>query len=134
MGKIRQTLDRSQVTDDTPLRLDQAVDIFFYEGSGITVSSLRREHKRGRLQVFTIAGKQFTTLAYLRQMMEACQVPSKTGGLVPSPHAATPPAAPPAGSSEMGPRCTPQDALQRKLQGLIKPSRAPSRRVRGELG
>ncbi len=48
MGRIRQTLDRSQVTDDTPLRLDQAVDIFFYEGSGITVSSLRREHKRGR--------------------------------------------------------------------------------------
>ncbi len=128
MGRIRQTLDRSQVTDDTPLRLDQAVDIFFYEGSGITVSSLRREHKRGRLQVFTIAGKQFTTLAYLRQMMEACQVPPKTGGPVPSPYAATPPSALPAGSSETAARCTPQDAARATLQALIRPSRPPSRR------
>lgn len=130
MPRTGRTLDRSQVTDDTPLRLDQAVDIFFYEGSGITVSSLRREHKRGRLQVFTIAGKQFTTLAYLRQMMEACQEVPKTGGPAPSPYAATPPAAPPAGSSETAPRCTPQDALQAKLQALTRPSPTSSKRTR----
>jgi hypothetical protein len=57
---------------DTPLRLHPAAQILFPDGS-VTASSLRREAKRGRLQIERIANKQFTTLRAMEQMRQLCR-------------------------------------------------------------
>jgi hypothetical protein len=43
----------------------------------MTVSGLRRERDHGRLAVFKIAGKDFTTLADIGRMMELCRSEAK---------------------------------------------------------
>ncbi len=58
---------------DAPLRLSRAVELAFPEG-GMTVSGLRREITRGRLEVERIAGKDFVTLAGIDLMRERCRV------------------------------------------------------------
>jgi hypothetical protein len=68
--------DASAVTDQTPLRLQMAVEIAFPTG-GMTVSGLRREASKGRLRTELIAGKVFTTLQDIRAMREKCRVPLK---------------------------------------------------------
>src|SRR5215470_7354859 len=55
-----------------PLRLEVAAKIAFPFG-GMGVSGLRREIKRGRLAIETIAGKQFTTLNAIERMRELCR-------------------------------------------------------------
>jgi hypothetical protein len=60
----------------TPLRLSEAVKLAFPHG-GMTVSGLRRERDHGRLAVFKIAGKDFTTLADIGRMMELCRSEAK---------------------------------------------------------
>jgi hypothetical protein len=47
--------------DDTPLRLRIAAELAFPMG-GVTARTLRREHERGRLMIYEIGGKHFTTL------------------------------------------------------------------------
>src|SRR6476660_1529640 len=64
------------ITTDTPLRLVDIVRLGFPAG-GMTVSGLRREINRGRLNVELIAGKQFTTLANIERMREKCRVVAK---------------------------------------------------------
>ncbi|TGN86842.1 excisionase [Bradyrhizobium yuanmingense] len=66
--------DRAQpeITPDTPLRLADAVKIAFPLG-GMTVAGLRRERDRSRLIIEKIAGKEFTTLAYIERMRELCR-------------------------------------------------------------
>lgn len=64
------------ISDDTPLRLADAVEIAFPMG-GMTVSGLRSERDAGRLVVRRIAGKDFTTLADIRSMMDKCRVQPK---------------------------------------------------------
>ncbi|WP_245447432.1 excisionase [Methylobacterium sp. 17Sr1-1] len=136
----KEPLARSQISDDTPLRLADAARLAFPAG-GMTAASLRREAAKGRLTIERIAGKDFTTLAAIERMRELCRVPPKAPASTSSPRAATPPVAslaPPDGSSEMVPKCTPQDALQAKLQKLIKPSptiseRPSSRRARNVI-
>jgi hypothetical protein len=44
---------------------------------GVTERTLRREHKRGRLRIYEIGGKHFTTLRDIAEMTTACV---KTGG------------------------------------------------------
>src|SRR5688572_10213959 len=61
------------IGDDTPLRLDLAARLAFPDGS-IGVSALRKERKRNRLRVWRIAGKDMTTLAEIKRMMERCLV------------------------------------------------------------
>jgi hypothetical protein len=58
---------REDIGDETPLRLAIAVELAF-PGGGMTVHSLRREIARGTLEYETIAGKQFTTLGYIKKM------------------------------------------------------------------
>lgn len=65
--------NRSAITDDTPLRLEVAAALAFPDG-GIKGSSLRLEAGKGRLDVFLIAGRYFTTLAAVARMVEACRV------------------------------------------------------------
>jgi hypothetical protein len=105
---------------DTPLRLSDAVKIAFPRG-GMTVSGLRREIKRNRLDFEEIAGKQFTTLADIKQMRNRCRAKAKVpvytldrsvGRVrVDSKNDQ-------AGLSGMDRKVSPQDALRRKLEKL----------------
>jgi hypothetical protein len=67
---------QADIEPDTPLRLADAVAARFPMG-GMTVTGLRRERDRGRLLVYRIAGREFTTLADLDRMMELCRDPAK---------------------------------------------------------
>lgn len=73
------------VAEDVPLRLSDAAQIAFPYG-GMTEAGLRREAKRGRLQIERIAGKDFVTLAAIREMREQCHVRKNqpASGSVPS--------------------------------------------------
>jgi hypothetical protein len=64
------------VSDNTPLRLSDAAALAFPHG-GMTASGLRREAAKGRLAVSRIAGKDYTTLAAIREMIETCRVEPK---------------------------------------------------------
>src|SRR5262245_37143813 len=64
---------------DTPLRLSVAAALAFPDGS-MTASGLRREAARKRLLIERIAGKDFTTLANIARMREACRVTAKVSG------------------------------------------------------
>ena len=61
-----------EIEPDTPLRLKEAAAIFFRHND-MTVSGLRRERDRGNLHTFIIAGREMTTLAEMRKMVERCQ-------------------------------------------------------------
>jgi hypothetical protein len=53
---------------NAPLRLAHAIKIAFPNG-GMTVAGLRREAARGRLISHRIAGRDFTTLADIDEMI-----------------------------------------------------------------
>ena len=57
---------------DMPLRLDDAA-----KHSGLPVSALRTEKRKGRLAVARIAGKDFTTLADIQRMFDLCREQAK---------------------------------------------------------
>ena len=59
--------------DNAPLRLVDAIRFAFPAG-GMTVSGLRQEYSKGRLNLELIAGKHFVTLAAIREMRELCRV------------------------------------------------------------
>ncbi|MBI1620792.1 excisionase [Aquamicrobium zhengzhouense] len=65
--------DNDNIDPHAPLRLKDAVAIAFPYG-GMSVSGLRREAFRGRLVMMRIAGKDFTTLAYIEEMKSRCLV------------------------------------------------------------
>ena len=65
-----------QIHDQAPLRLAIAASLAFPDGS-MTASGLRREAARGNLVVERIAGKDYTTLANIKQMRELCRVEIK---------------------------------------------------------
>ena len=57
--------DRTEISDDTPLRLDVAAAVA-YPGGSMTAAGLRREAGRGRLAIERVAGKDWTTLRAMR--------------------------------------------------------------------
>ena len=61
--------------DNTPYRLSDILPLAFPAG-GMTVSGLRREAARGRLQIMRIAGKDFTTLQDIEEMKSRCRAPA----------------------------------------------------------
>jgi hypothetical protein len=63
---------RDGMSQDTPIRLAEAAG-----KRGLTVSSLRTEARRGRLTVWRVAGKDWTSLAEIDRMFEKCRVPPK---------------------------------------------------------
>ena len=71
--------DSSQITDDTPLRLARAAAIAFPDGS-MSAGGLRVEADRGRLVIYRIAGKDYTTLANIRRMIDQCPREPKVRG------------------------------------------------------
>jgi len=69
----RSVVSGEGVTDDTPLRLDEAARLAFPDGS-ISGAALRRAGRAGKLAIERIAGKDYTTLAHIRAMRERCRV------------------------------------------------------------
>src|SRR6202042_670094 len=67
---------RSEVGDDTPLRLAVAAALAYPDGS-MTASGLRREAVRGRLVIERTAGKDYTTLAAIAEMRNRCRLQPK---------------------------------------------------------
>lgn len=63
----------TEITKTTPLRLEDAVRLAFPAG-GMTVSGLRTERRKGNLAVMMLAGKEFTTLAAIEDMLAKCIV------------------------------------------------------------
>jgi hypothetical protein len=63
-----------------PLRLDAAARVYFGSDSGVTGRSLSRLARRGELSAYRIAGKLYTTLADIEQMVTRSTVerPSQT--------------------------------------------------------
>jgi hypothetical protein len=59
------------IGDDTLLRLGVAAALEFPDGS-MSASGLRREALHGRLKVWRIAGKDYTTRQSLKDMRERC--------------------------------------------------------------
>lgn len=64
--------ERSEIQEDTPLRLEVAAALAFPD-EGVTVSGLRRERDAGRLATFFVAGKEFTTLKDMAYMVATCR-------------------------------------------------------------
>jgi hypothetical protein len=65
-------MSRAVTQPETPLRLAEAAEL-----RGLTVASLRTEAKRGRLTIWRVAGKDWTSLAEIDRMFERCRVPAK---------------------------------------------------------
>lgn len=64
-----------QIGPNTPLRLAKAAALAFPDG-GMTEKGLRREHARGNLTIERVAGKDYTTLAYIEEMRRRCRLVS----------------------------------------------------------
>jgi hypothetical protein len=71
--KRRKPVAPRDITPTTMLRLADVARITFPDGS-VSVGALRREGIAGRLKVYRIAGKDFTTLFDIQQMRERCNI------------------------------------------------------------
>lgn len=77
------------MTEDEPITLAAACSL--YPASRFTVSTLRAEAGRGRLDIFRIGKRDYTTVAAMREMVRKCQdaarrractsIPSASNGL-----------------------------------------------------
>jgi hypothetical protein len=105
------------ISPDTPLRLKVAAELAFPDGS-MTVSGLRNEGKRGRLSIERIAGKDYTTLASIKQMRESCrvEVKARTFGIVQSAEKAESSLRRGPGLSSTAAGITPQAALLSRIK------------------
>jgi len=63
----------ADITPTTMLRLAVVARIAFSDGS-MSVGALRREGIAGRLKIYRLAGKDFTTLADITEMRERCNI------------------------------------------------------------
>jgi hypothetical protein len=68
--------DPNRISDDTLLRLGVAAALEFPDGS-MGVSGLRREAQNGRLKIWRIAGKDYTTKQALKEMRDQCALSSR---------------------------------------------------------
>ena len=56
------------MTDDRPLTLQEAADLY-----RLKISTLRAEASRGRLDIFRLGRRDYTTLESLKTMVRKCQ-------------------------------------------------------------
>jgi hypothetical protein len=108
---------------NTPLRLKVAASLLFPDGS-MTVAGLRAEAQRGRLVIYRLANKDYTTIGNVQGMLEKCRV-SNDNHDYGSDQGARGPAArrsPQRGSSSTTASKLAQDALSAKLQKHKAPS------------
>jgi hypothetical protein len=59
------------MTDDDPITLREACEIVF--ANKIKVATLRVEAERGKLVIFRVGRRDFTTLRSVREMVRKCQ-------------------------------------------------------------
>ena len=59
------------MSDDEPITLAEACNL--YPRSRLTVSTLRAEAARGRLTIFRMGKRDYTTIAFMRDMVRRCQ-------------------------------------------------------------
>lgn len=110
--------------------LKEAVDRFL-PGGHWTVSSLRTEIRKGRLQVERIAGKIGVTEAAIREMRALCREKQRAPG---STSKNSKPGDKPCGSSETEEKTQALDAAKATLKALRKRSRATSRKSTNRRG
>jgi hypothetical protein len=67
LKRERRFLTLEEVTETTPLTLANAAEIAF-PGGGITAWTLRRERDKGRLPVFRLGGRDYTTLKAIEDL------------------------------------------------------------------
>jgi hypothetical protein len=116
--------DASTVDSNTKLRLGAAAAIAFPDGS-MTVNAMRREAAVGHLTLYRIAGKDYTTLADIEEMAQACRVQAK----VHDSRSSKPKAARPSGTSATGSEPSALAALKANAQRLresLPPTSSPS--------
>ena len=100
--------------DHEPIRLAEACERLLK--GRLTVSGLRREAKRGNLEITRIAGKDFVTPAAIREMIERCRVQSCHPASSSKPRKADPHI----GLSETATDALRQDALNLTLKALTE--------------
>jgi hypothetical protein len=122
------TIDPTAISQDTKLRLAKAAELAFPDGS-ISASALRAEARRGHLQIWTIANKQFTTLRAIEEMTEKCRDKQKESGSTLPPRAGETASciSGSPGSSEMERIKSAQASLRLTAQKLSGSARAPNR-------
>lgn len=112
-----------EIGDDDPVRLSDAVDLFFPRG-GMSLSALRTEARKGRLVIERIAGKDFVTKRAINDMRARCRDrenrPASTFGET---------ATSESGSFETDNAMSAQDALRSRLSRPSENSRTTSRTV-----
>ena len=118
-----------KVSETDPLRLSDAVAIAFPLG-GMTVSGLRREIKRGRLECEVIAGKQFVTLRDIKHMRSKCRADQRG----PASISANAGDAKRCGSSSTEKMKSALAAAQMIAEGLKKPSPTTSQKSTSQTG
>jgi hypothetical protein len=70
-------MSEAALSDDIPLRLEQAVAVMGARGYPLTVSMLRTEIRKGRLIPVEVAGKFFVTPRQIRDLFTPCPVAPK---------------------------------------------------------
>ena len=113
--------DSAQIADDTMLRLQVAAALEFPDGS-MSASGLRSEAAHGRLRIWRIAGKDYTTKAALREMKNQCVLSNRHA----SSCAAPAEAAAPYGSSRTASAKSAQALAKASAQRLRSRSRTTS--------
>lgn len=71
----------NDIDPDLPIRLAGIIPIMFPLG-GMTPSGLRKEAVRGRLVLMRIAGKDFTTINAVKEMLRICAAPRAPSEMV----------------------------------------------------
>jgi len=66
------------MTDDDPITLADACGL--YPNAKLTVSTLKAEAGRGRLNTYKIGRRLYTTIADIRGMVDLCRVEQKAPG------------------------------------------------------
>jgi hypothetical protein len=112
------------VTDelDELLTLDDACA--FLKGAG-TVATLRAEQRRGRLEVYKIGKRLYTTRRDLKEMQRKCRVPQEALGFISTSGASN-------GLSEMDRISSVQAALSKTTKALTRSSRSTSGQDTGQ--
>lgn len=139
MGKRSEQIPpREKIAHETPLRLAVVAAVAFPDGS-MTVSGLRLEHRRGRLAIERMAGKDYTTLAAIERMRELCRiVPKARASTFAAPSTAASASTLPSGSSRAPDGKRAQAALRQMLQertarsSITSKPCASARRTNGE--
>ncbi len=97
---------------ERPLTLQEACEVY---GNTFTPATLKAEATRGRLDIFRLGKRNYTTLSSLREMVLRCQEEGRRQGSTSTGPETN-------GLSETDRRLSARVALQQTLAGLKKPS------------